>query len=187
MKLPNEGESFLNVPNILGNYAVFVAGISDVLPNIGGRKIAVIPLDPGDLQRLQAPLGGPHMIAHYRHQIVENDDLLYARHFWRHLCADSAAILRRRPVIAWKSVVSAPASGQRAFLCASRSWLAPAAMRSSAVDLQEDQASCPHGGLTYSARYTARLYSYVIRSAQDKGGIAMRGAKAWHPRCWRRA
>ena len=60
--------------------ARLLARRDETVQHVGGRDVGVRPFVPGDFERGEALLGGPHVIADDRDEIVENDDLPHSRH-----------------------------------------------------------------------------------------------------------
>ena len=60
--------------------ALFLARRDETVEHVGGRHCGVRPFVPCDVESLEALLGGPHVIADDRDEIVENDDLPHSGH-----------------------------------------------------------------------------------------------------------
>src|ERR1700726_3865132 len=71
------GQALRSIPCDLRDSAVPIAGRANVLPDIGGGNCGIAALVPGDIERGQALLGGPHVIADDRDKLIEHYHLPY--------------------------------------------------------------------------------------------------------------
>ena len=72
------GEALDDIADRLGDHTVLFAGRAQVLPDVvrvDARMRAFVPLYD---QRIEALLGGPHVIADHRDDVVEHDDVAHA-------------------------------------------------------------------------------------------------------------
>ena len=72
------GQALGDVARGFGDRALRFAGGAELFPDVVGRNGGIGPLVPGDVERAQALLGRPHVIADDGDQIVEHDDLTHA-------------------------------------------------------------------------------------------------------------
>ncbi len=73
------GQALSHVSRGCGDRALRFAGGTDLFPDVIGGNGGIRPLVPRDVERAQALLGRPHVIAHDRDQILEHDNLANAR------------------------------------------------------------------------------------------------------------
>ena len=68
-------QSLVDVAGRFRDRARFLACRDEAVQHIGRRHVGVRPFVPRDVEGVEALLGGPHVIADDRDEIVENDDL----------------------------------------------------------------------------------------------------------------
>ena len=102
-----------DVADRFGDDAVFFARGAQVVPDIGRTDLGVRPFVPCHVQRVEALLGRPGVIADNRDQIVEHDDLSNAGNGLRGAVVDMARPCRRTPDTAPASQTSSPATWRR--------------------------------------------------------------------------
>ena len=83
-------KSLGDVADRFGNRAVLFAGRAQVLPDVFRADLRVRPFVPVDLERVQALLGRPHVIADHGDHVVEHHDLAHAGNLLRGAVIDLA-------------------------------------------------------------------------------------------------
>ena len=73
-------ESLADVAGRFRHRAISLARGDEAVQHVGRRHVGVRPFVPSDVEGVEALLGGPHVIADHRDEIVENDDLPDSRH-----------------------------------------------------------------------------------------------------------
>ena len=68
-------ERLADIADLLGDRAFTRAGPAQLRPDLVRRDLAVRPIVPGDVERLEPALGRPHVVADHGHEIVEHHDL----------------------------------------------------------------------------------------------------------------
>ena len=108
------GQSLGDVAGRFRDRALSIARGDEAVENVGRRHVGVRPFVPRDVERVEALLGGPHMIADDCDEIVENDDLPHSRYVlsrrvvdMRDLAAEDRTARKRGDLHAWRSCVDA--------------------------------------------------------------------------------